>query len=124
MPLPSDAVFASYLVRFQFSDLATARWVGAFMRTQTYFDYVAGRIGGSAQPNASAQVLAGAQVVAPPSSIANVFADFMMPLDVRSAANARESRTLAALRDALLPKLISGELRIQGAERIVERATA
>jgi type I restriction enzyme S subunit len=33
-----------------------------------------------------------------------------------------QSRTLAALRDTLLPKLISGELRIQDAERIVGRA--
>ena len=31
-----------------------------------------------------------------------------------------QSRTLAALRDALLPKLISGELRVPDAERIVE----
>ena len=34
----------------------------------------------------------------------------------------RESRTLAALRDALLPKLISGELRIRDAAH-VEQAT-
>ncbi len=33
-----------------------------------------------------------------------------------------ESRTLAALRDTLLPKLISGELRVPDAERIVGRA--
>jgi type I restriction enzyme S subunit len=33
----------------------------------------------------------------------------------------RESRILAALRDALLPKLISGELRVPDAERIVGR---
>ncbi|WP_407062683.1 hypothetical protein [Chloracidobacterium thermophilum] len=33
-----------------------------------------------------------------------------------------ESRTLAALRDELLPKLISGELRVPDAERIVGRA--
>ncbi len=32
------------------------------------------------------------------------------------------SRTLAAIRDTLLPKLISGELRVKDAERIVERA--
>lgn len=30
-----------------------------------------------------------------------------------------ESRTLAALRDTLLPKLISGEIRIKNAERFV-----
>lgn len=37
------------------------------------------------------------------------------PVLERVVANQRESRTLAALRDALLPKLISGELRIHDA---------
>ena len=31
-----------------------------------------------------------------------------------------ESRTLAALRDALLPKLISGELRVKDTERFLK----
>jgi type I restriction enzyme S subunit len=38
-------------------------------------------------------------------------------------AAVEQSRSLAALRDALLPKLISGELRVPDAERIVGRAT-
>jgi type I restriction enzyme S subunit len=33
----------------------------------------------------------------------------------------RESRTLAALRDALLPKLISGEIRVKDAERFLKK---
>lgn len=33
--------------------------------------------------------------------------------------NSLQSRTLAQLRDTLLPKLISGELRVPNAERIV-----
>ena len=37
------------------------------------------------------------------------------PLDARVRSNIAESRTLAALRDALLPKLISGELRVKDA---------
>ena len=41
---------------------------------------------------------------------------------MRSIACRRESRTLAALRDALLPKLISGELRVKDAERFIGRA--
>lgn len=32
-----------------------------------------------------------------------------------------ESRTLAALRDTLLPKLISGELQVKDAERLIGR---
>jgi type I restriction enzyme S subunit len=40
-------------------------------------------------------------------------------LFARVDAITRESRTLAALRDTLLPKLISGELRVKDAERFV-----
>jgi type I restriction enzyme S subunit len=120
LPSVPDAVFASYLVRFQFSDLPTARLVGAFMRTPVYFEYVAGCIGGSAQPNASAQVLAGAQTVAPTPDIGRIFADFVAPLDRRIAANNEASRTLAAFRDALLPLLISGKFRVKNAEEMMD----
>jgi type I restriction enzyme S subunit len=44
------------------------------------------------------------------------------PLFARSSAAVRESRTLTTLRDALLPKLISGELRVHDAERLIGRA--
>ncbi|MDO8723350.1 MAG: hypothetical protein Q7J31_14165, partial [Syntrophales bacterium] len=37
----------------------------------------------------------------------------------RLDASLNEIRTLAALRDTLLPKLITGELRVSNAERIV-----
>jgi type I restriction enzyme S subunit len=42
-------------------------------------------------------------------------------LQERQSANIHESRTLAALRDALLPKLLSGEIRVADAERIAGR---
>ena len=42
----------------------------------------------------------------------------------RIVAAERDSCTLAVLRDTLLPKLISGEMRIEDAKRIIERATA
>jgi len=112
LPVAPDAVFASYLVRFQFAEPSLARLVGVFMRTPAYFEFVAGCIGGSAQPNASAQVLAGATLAVPLPALAKRFADTVAPFDQRIAANNEESRTLAALRDALLPKLLSGELRV------------
>jgi type I restriction enzyme S subunit len=43
-----------------------------------------------------------------------------VPSSTRIFANAKESRCLAQLRDALLPKLISGEIRVPEAERAVE----
>jgi len=56
-----------------------------------------------------------------PSSQAQVGGRIETLLNRQSAA-INESRTLAALRDALLPKHISGELRVPDAERIVGRA--
>jgi type I restriction enzyme S subunit len=41
------------------------------------------------------------------------------PLLKRIAASDRESRTLAHSRDALLPKLISGDLRIADVDRVL-----
>ena len=63
-------------------------------------------------------------VVAPPTDVMRKFDRLARPLYERIVECARESRTLAALRDTLLPKLISGELRVQAAERLIEEASA
>jgi type I restriction enzyme S subunit len=45
------------------------------------------------------------------------------PLWDRALVAEQESLALAELRDALLPKLMSGEIRVRDAERIVEDVT-
>jgi type I restriction enzyme S subunit len=45
--------------------------------------------------------------------------ELIEPLFARIFANAEESRTLAQTRDLLLPKLMSGEIRVREAERAV-----
>ncbi len=50
------------------------------------------------------------------------FVERVAPLHARVVANLKECATLAALRDALLPKLISGELRVPEAAARVEEA--
>jgi type I restriction enzyme S subunit len=109
---PPNCVFASYLVRFQFADRCVARLVGAFMRTEIYQSFVTGSIGGSAQPNANAQTLASSPLVFPPINISAAFYDLVHPLDLKRAADARESAKLATLRDYLLPRLLSGRVRV------------
>ena len=63
-------------------------------------------------------------VVTSSTDVMRKFDQLARPLYDRIIANERESRTLAALRDTLLPKLISGELRVQAAERLIEEASA
>ena len=116
---PPDAVFASYLVRFQFVSRGLGRFVGQFMRSPSFFNHVDGILGGSAQPNASAQALASAITAFPSDAIADVFFDELRSFDLKSSGNQRQASSLAKLRDTLLPKLLSGELRIPDAEKLL-----
>jgi type I restriction enzyme S subunit len=54
------------------------------------------------------------------SKIVAAFSDIAVAVRKRHEEMVEESSTLAALRDTLLPKLISGELRVKDAERAVE----
>lgn len=54
-------------------------------------------------------------VAMPPDELFAGFERLAAPLHQRIVSNARESVTLAAIRDALLPKLISGEIRVREA---------
>jgi type I restriction enzyme S subunit len=67
--------------------------------------------------------LSDAKVVIPGRAALEGASDTLSPVVERIVAKRVKSRTLAALRDALLPKLISGELRVNSVENIVEAAT-
>lgn len=58
-------------------------------------------------------------LVVPIPEILDKFIDHVGPLHQLIAKNLIQSRTLAALRDSLLPKLISGEIRVENAEKLV-----
>lgn len=59
-------------------------------------------------------------VIIPSKIVLNTFAQQVGPLHRQMVFNQQESVLLSSLRDTLLPKLISGELRIQDAEKFVE----
>jgi type I restriction enzyme, S subunit len=50
--------------------------------------------------------------VQPPQTVLRKFDGTVRPIMTRVLGNESESRTLAALRDTLLPKLLSGEVRV------------
>jgi type I restriction enzyme S subunit len=51
-----------------------------------------------------------------------LFGERLEPLFSQADTNLGESNSLTTLRDALLPKLLSGEIRVQDAERRIEEA--
>ena len=64
----------------------------------------------------------GLEIVLPPEGLALAFHEIAGALLGHVETNRTESQTLAALRDLLLPKLMSGELRVRDAEKLVEQA--
>lgn len=59
----------------------------------------------------------------PDDGALDAFEAINRPLHDRLVANVKETDTLAALRDLLLPKLMSGEIRVKDAEKMVGEAT-
>jgi len=68
--------------------------------------------------------LSDAKLATPSQALLRAIDAVFAPIVESIWRRAVESRTLAALRDALLPKLISGELRVKDAKRFVAEATA
>ncbi len=68
--------------------------------------------------------LSSAKVNVPNESVLKVANALFTPLVERIVQNALQANTLASLRDTLLPRLISGQLRIAEAEAELEKVTA
>jgi len=107
-----DAVFASYLVRLKFADLAWAYFGYYFLRSDKYLEYADGAKSGSVQSGMNARVITDVNLPIPPNEKVEAFYRMIKPFRSKIVANLKQSRTLAALRDALLPKLLRGEVRV------------
>lgn len=77
---------------------------------------------GTKMPRTSWHLMAAYELAIPTRSVADRYLAIVKPYLSLIEANTHESRTLAALRDALLPKLLSGEVRLKQAEKAVEAA--
>jgi type I restriction enzyme S subunit len=88
---------------------------------QSAHEEIVSRANGSTFPEISKANFRRLPVLAPDKPILKIFRRLVEPIHARIVGNERESRTLAILRDTLLPKLLSGELRIKDAERFVGR---
>lgn len=74
----------------------------------------------SSRGSLTTKLLAGLPAVLPPIQIIRRFDSIVMSAVQLVVRNLSESRTLATLRNTLLPKLISGELKVNDAERFVK----
>ena len=107
-----DAVFASYLVRLRLKQEMDSLIAGVFVESEDYKAYVQSRVGGAAQPNANAKVLAGAEILVPSGTLQRAFHEFVEPLIDQRELLQFQNEKLRAARDLLLPQLMSGEIPV------------
>lgn len=95
------------------SNLFLLRWA------ESAYDRIVSHANGSTFLEISKSSFRPILVTTPPDEVMKEFDRIARPLHSRIVCNERASRTLVEVRNALLPKLVSGELRIRDAERIV-----
>ena len=78
--------------------------------------------GTSGRQRAQAETLKAFQLTRATAKLFAEFGRLAVPMFAKITGNASESQTLAATRDLLLPKLMSGEIRLSDAEAMAEAA--
>lgn len=97
----------------------TRSFVYCLARSPLFRQQIEGLVTGTSKSHQRAQVesILGIGTIVPPLPIVAAFDRAAENLLARTLNCRRESRTLAAVRDALLPKPICGEIRVKDAER-------
>jgi type I restriction enzyme, S subunit len=84
-----------------------------WLESDEIMDEMRNRGTGVAVPGLNSTALSGVSISIPPEKLLLEFSNFVEQLVSKIFANAKESRTLANLRDSLLPKLMRGEVRVK-----------
>ena len=117
-----EAVFASYLVRLKATHPDDALFIYYFLRSDEYRNYSDGAMQGSVQMNMNAKLIIATDIFLPTRESISLFNKRITPLRRVIQSVLKENIQLAATRDALLPQLMSGKLRVKDAERVLEDA--
>lgn len=90
----------------------TQRYLYFWLDQDWMIGEIINRNSGSAQPGLNQPAVFGLPILLPSDEIVRLYDLRVAPLTQRIFRNQLESRTLGQVRDALLPKLLSGEIRI------------
>jgi type I restriction enzyme S subunit len=91
---------------------------------QLNMDAIKGRANGSTFMEISKKAFRPIPAVLPSPEVVNRFHDFARAVFGRVTANEKQARALTELRNTLLPRLISGKLRLPEAQEVVEAVAA
>jgi len=105
-------------------DIENTEFVYLAATQDSSIEHLAHVADGGAYPAVRPEVVSGIECVLPGSTIIQAFHDVTAPLLASVAENQQQAQTLATLRDTLLPRLISGKLRLPEVEAVLEEVAA
>jgi type I restriction enzyme, S subunit len=116
---PIDGVCSTEVVVVRPRTAAWAGFVLCVISSDDFVDHTNASSSGTRMPRTSWADMSRYQLTLPGVREAGAFEGVVQFWRQRIMANVHQTRTLGALRDALLPKLMSGELSVREAERAV-----
>jgi type I restriction enzyme S subunit len=108
------------VLRAKSSSLHSYMMLTAF--TEKFVDYANLRSTGTRMPRANVKDMLEYAITLPSKKILDSFDGSLAPMWKKGMASVKNGQNLATLRDTLLPKLLSGQLRIPDAEKIMNDA--
>lgn len=90
------------------------------LRTDAYRHEVLASATGTTVKHTSPDRIKAFEFYFPANKISLLFGKVITPIHNRVNSNQEQSRTLATIRDTLLPKLLSGEIRVKEAENLAK----
>jgi len=109
---PVDGVCSTDIVVIQPATDAQFGFVLGHVSSDAFVDYANAGSTGTRMPRTNWTEMARFRCAIPPGQVMAAFTDQIRPLIDRALSSVYESRALRALRDSLLPKLISGDVRV------------
>ncbi len=114
--LPKSFITNNSLVIDLSNSVLNINYVEPYLKGCNLEEYTSG----SAQPQMTVANMAPVQILVPSEDILKSFDEVVKPLKSKIRANERQNLSLAALRDTLLPKLLSGEIELGETEEMAE----
>ena len=118
---PIDGVCSTDILVIQPIEVGWFGVVLGLVSSDNFVAYTTACSKGTTLPRTNWNDMSRYEIVLPKVEIAQKYTEFIRPIIKRIIKNIHQSRTLSQIRDTLLPKLLSGEIRVDDADEILEK---
>ena len=108
------------VLSFEAKSATACEYVYSLLYQDSFFEYMTATSKGTKMPRGDKKAIMNWEVTIPPLALMEHFSCLVKPLFEKVPVHNENNAKLESLRDTLLPKLISGELRIPDAEQATE----